>query len=482
MLTRRGLSLDILYTNLEPIMHREEEKPEAKFLVRLFKCLNEANLHYAVMRNYDLLPLSADGSDLDLLIDPQHEQAIMDCIVGAIRDAHGVVIGHIRTTGLRKIFALGKPDNPADQWWGLRLDICIGMVYRGSSDLLDESLWNEQVEEHNGIKVLSPHIASVLGVMKEFLHNGIIADRYIESASFVARENWAEISPALSPLGNRAIHCLRELCLGKIDGESVDTHSNRVRCGIEWRSLKAGPWTYLRKKIFYFGSRLLRFLSPPGKMVVVLGTDGAGKSTVIESIKPALTDATHGALVVKHLRPGLLPPLGRIKDKQYDPASKADDPHGDPPSGYLLSLVRLAYYFLDYTLGYWLLVRRVIAKSPTVVLYDRYAHDILLDPRRLRIHLPHWILRAFVNIVPKPDLIICLYGDPEVLAGRKQELPADEIRRQVNDLVTFAENEERAVLVNTESTVTDSRNHILESIVNLCARQRINQSSHRGSE
>lgn len=474
-----------MYSNSGSLIHDlaemstvETEKPEAKLLSRLFESLNNAGVHYAVMRNYETLPHSAAGSDLDLLIDPQQEMDVMDCIGNALRDAQGVAIGHVRTAGLRKIFAFGKPDNPENPWWGLRIDICVGVVYRGSFNLLDESVWSEHVEDHNGINVLSQDMASVLGVLKEFLHNGHIGQRYMEHASEAVVEGWRSISTALSPLGGKALNNLRELCLGNIEGKRVRNHATRTRCGIEWSSLKAAPWSYLCNKTRYYGSRALRFLRPPGKMIALLGTDGSGKSTVIEAIKPSLMDATHKAMRIKHLRPGLLPPLGRIKDREHDATSKAANPHADPPSGYLLSLVRLAYYFLDYTMGYWLLVRPVIAKSPTLVLYDRYAHDIMLDPKRVRIKLPQWILRVFANLVPKPDLIICLHAAPEVLASRKQELPADEIKRQVNDLRAFAEKEKRAVPVNTEATLTESRNQVLESIFDLCAQRSAGHSGH----
>ena len=79
-------------------------------------------LSYAVMRNYELLPRSADGSDLDLLIDPKQEQLIMDCISASIRSADGVAIGRVVTTvGLSKIFAFGQPDNEDDPMVGFAI-------------------------------------------------------------------------------------------------------------------------------------------------------------------------------------------------------------------------------------------------------------------------------------------------------------------------------------------------------------------------
>ena len=71
-------------------------------------------------------------------------------------------------------------------------------------------------------------------------------------------------------------------------------------------------------------------------------------------------------------------------------------------------------------------------------------------------------------MVPKPDLTICLYGDPEVLASRKNELPVSEVERQVNALVSFSEHGKNRILINTVSTIVETRNHILNSIKDAC--------------
>lgn len=446
----------------------ETDSPEAKLLNKLFHDLNDSGLSYAVMRNYDSLPSSAGSSDLDMLIDPGQEKLVVECIENSIKNADGVIIGRVSTAGLLKIFALGKPDNVDDEWWGLRLDICIGVVYRGSCNLIDKSVWTEQIEDHNGISVLSSDLASVIGVMKELFHNGVIGERYIDQASDASCNRWPEVSSALSPIGEKALARFRKICQENINGAAANLEARRLRRVVELKSLVISPLSYVSNKIKYYGSKLLRLLYPPGKMIVFLGTDGAGKSTVIEAIKPALMDATHKALSVKHFRPSLLPPLGRIKEKNYDSKQTVTDPHGAAPSGYLLSFARLAYYFLDYAVGYWLLIRPILSKSPTIVIFDRYAYDILLDPRRLRINLPQWVLRVFVSVIPKPDLIICLHGNPEVIAERKKELPVNEVERQVNALVAFSENGKNRVLISTESTIVETRNHVLNSIKNVC--------------
>jgi thymidylate kinase len=212
-----------------------------------------------------------------------------------------------------------------------------------------------------------------------------------------------------------------------------------------------------------------RFLFPSGTVLAVLGVDGAGKSTLIDSIKPALKDATHKAVFYEHLRPNLLPPLARLKGVKTINGGPVIDPHGSAPSGFLGSLFRITYLITDYIAGYWLKIRPLIAKRPAIVIFDRYAYDMAFDQRRFRLNLPSWLVCCFASLAPKPDLIFCLYGAPEVLAARKKELPLAEVTRQVNALKAFAANEPRAIMIDTEQSIEACRDQILQSISAYCS-------------
>ena len=53
-----------------------------------------------------------------------------------------------------------------------------------------------------------------------------------------------------------------------------------------------------------------RVVSPPGRMMVILGPDGIGKSTVTQTLRDKLA-LWYPQVVIQHLRPSLLPSLGR---------------------------------------------------------------------------------------------------------------------------------------------------------------------------
>jgi len=143
---------------------------------------------------------------------------------------------------------------------------------------------------------------------------------------------------------------------------------------------------------------LQRILLPTGLHVAFLGPDGSGKSSVIDSIIPDLAPAFRKTTYI-HLRPG----VGR-KSSHSRPVI---DPHGQPPRSWLASVVKVAYLCLDYVVGWWLYVWPKTVRS-TLVVFDRYYHDLLIDPLRYRYGGPMWMARWISKLIPSPDLWILL--------------------------------------------------------------------------
>ena len=89
----------------------------------------------------------------------------------------------------------------------------------------------------------------------------------------------------------------------------------------------------------------------------------------------------------------------------------------------------LAAFFLDYWVGYLLVIRFLLARS-SFVLFDRYFHDVQADTRRYRYGGPAWLPRLLSHLVPSPDLTIFLDSEEDVMLMRKNELQFEEMRRQ----------------------------------------------------
>lgn len=391
------------------------------FLHRLFDRLNRSGVYYAVMRNAALLPDAVGDTDIDILAHPSERELVCAVIEMAIVDANAAPIGISDTPLLRKYAVLGC--NAETQFWGVRLDINWGQGFAGLQ-LLDLAMdW--PVEQGGMVRVLPEPFPALIGLLKDSVSVASSVERYRTALESVSAEALERDLVFLAPIGPTAARQFLALALGE-RAPSPAVRRN-LRRAIRRSALRADPLKYLQSCLHHEASKLGRVLRPAGVMISVLGVDGAGKSTLIEALRPVLEEATHRPLTMRHLRPGLLPPLAVL-----GPGSSQNntEPHAQPPSSWLVSLLRLTHLWLDYQLGYWLRLRPILARAPDVVVYDRYADDVVFDPRRLRIALPDWLRRLFVRLVPQPDLTIALIGDAGAIARRKPELSLAEIERQ----------------------------------------------------
>ena len=434
---------------------------EATFLRSIFALLNERGIRYAVMRNYLSLPDSAGGSDVDILCARDDIEPALAALTDAAHLAGGVCVGTAPSPDVIKAHFLGRVPGAEQGWWGLKVDLFPGFRFAGLS-LLDEG-WMQLKGVHGDIRVLPDGLAGVLGVIKEVLNNRLLPERYAGAARNALVADWPSVQSLLAPMGGRAVRLLEEL-LSTPRAPAAQTHlCGQIRQAVLWHALARHPLRSAGDLVRFQFSKLARYAKPSGLVVAILGVDGAGKSTVIEAIRPPLNDATHHALVVRHLRPGLLPALGRLKGGSA-PTGPVTAPHAKAPSGKAVSLFRLAYLSADYFLGYWLLTRPQIAKLPNIVIFDRYAYDMALDPRRFRIALPSSIIHRLVRLAPQPDLVICLHGSAEIIARRKKELSMEETTRQIDALMDFAGKTAFAVPVSTTQSIENTRDEVLGAI------------------
>jgi thymidylate kinase len=197
-------------------------------------------------------------------------------------------------------------------------------------------------------------------------------------------------------------------------------------------------------RVLEFARKFRRLIAPSGCWITMLGPDGSGKSSLIE----ALTDVCRLAfreINSYHLRPRLL------LRGNGDPCGKVTDPHGKPARSLGASLAKLAVFWCDYVGGYWLRVRPQLVRS-TLVIFDRYYHDLLVDPKRFRSKAPYWITLLVGRLMPLPDLVFILDTPPEVLEARKREVSVEECTRQreaYKKLAAELQRRTRAVVIDT---------------------------------
>lgn len=152
--------------------------------------------------------------------------------------------------------------------------------------------------------------------------------------------------------------------------------------------------------------------------IAFLGCDGSGKSAVIQGVAMRLVAEGH-PVTLGHWRPK------PFASSSNSTPSAADDPHGQSPRGFVSSILKLGWLWLNWWAAWFLHLRRDCHKG--FALFDRYHADLLVDPKRYRYGGPMWLARLAIRLMPQPDLVIFLDAEPDVLLARKQEVSRESL-------------------------------------------------------
>lgn len=428
------------------------------FVGKFFGEMNSNGIRYAVLRNYECLPESCGGSDLDIFVSSNDITKLGEILSKVSNSLDASLVSYTASNTCPKLCYLNTKE-------GIQMDIFVGAITYKAYVIVSEETIEENTRIYNGIKVLDDSLGNIIAFIKEILNNGKCKDKYIvpitENKEKYDKNNLAK---NLTAFDDKFIDTLYESIKSDKIKESILVLTDLGRKGIKRKS---------SKNISTFLSKILRLFKQPGYTIAVLGTDGSGKSFIINSITPVLDEAFHNGIRYEHMRPNYLPSLAVAmgKKKADEPTGVCSNPHGSKPSGFIGSLIRLTYYWIDYTWGYFKKVFLDKAFKTHVWIFDRYYYDYYIDQRRARLNLPNWLLKFYGFFVPAPDLTICLGGDPEKIYARKPETSLEEVKRQTEVLKEFASTHKKAVWVDTTTTPEESIKAAKDAIVKMMSKR-----------
>ena len=434
--------------------------PEGPFLIKLFQRFDKKQIDYCVLRNHSTLPTSHGGSDIDILFSPVFFQKANRIILNTASDYGGRCISEIRAHRVISRSFCGRYN---DRWWGVRFDT-FAYVGTNGCDILPVSHVLGRTILYRGIRVANPADAAIIAFIKEIIGAGRTRKDYRQLAVNAFADEKRLFTAALqSYFGPNAF---KRILLPLLQNKELNLRAASSTLKSEYLRTKLASTVTVR--LIDHWHRFRRVFNRPGAFVAVLGADGSGKSTIIEALQPPLENALHSPVNYRHMRPNLLPSIARLFGRPVS-GGPVTEPHASKPSGFLGSLLRISYYSIDYTFGYWIAVWSLMAKKPCLFIFDRYFQDYYIDPLRGRISLPKWLIKLYGIFIPAPDVILCLGADAEVMYARKPELPVEEVKRQVKDLQAFCKSNKRAVWIDTGCSIEESVDKALEAITSKMA-------------
>jgi len=200
--------------------------------------------------------------------------------------------------------------------------------------------------------------------------------------------------------------------------------------------------TNLHRDLFNIIRVVKRVATPTGITIAFLGSDGSGKSTIIDRI-------THANLPFRRTDYFHLKPLKTGKNK--DNNAIIDDPHKHPPYSSFKSYLKLIYFIYQYNFG-WVKNILFLKRKSSLIIFDRYYDDLLVDSRRYRYGGSLHIAKLIKKFIPQPDIYFILTGTPDVIYSRKQEVAFEELERQVKSYESLVDNK-RYFKINVDNSI-----------------------------
>lgn len=165
-------------------------------------------------------------------------------------------------------------------------------------------------------------------------------------------------------------------------------------------------------------------MSPKIRFIVLLGPDGCGKTTVIDLLESSL-DQSNRPLELCTFNFGTLPSLSSLFGRKRLATAEGTENVGMvTPLNTIRCQILCFWYGIDLIFGHIKLRRN----PEKLFLFSRFYMDFFYQ--RAYRKAPHALIRFFMLLGPKPDLIIVLRREPADIYQQKPELSPEEINLQ----------------------------------------------------
>lgn len=423
-----------------------------QFLTDLFNLMN-AEVEYAVLRNFEGLPDNNDSRDIDIAISRKDCIKLKSNLISLLAKQGWKLITLLESDRL-VTWVVAYLDNKHctelvqfDFFFNTSV---FGVELMSVDELLADRKFNGKIY----------HASEAVQFLDKYVYDRAVGAKYPEKYS--ATRKHAENNPVVTEKLNKLFGCKSVAECDNLAGrESLKRAIKRQAFGNPAK-LAMG----MAKFIGSFTGNYLR--SRTGFSVGFTGPDGSGKTTVIDRTIERLDKVFATAHCYYHFRPALFGNLGDVAHsaglkKEVD--RNYSDPHRGGKTGMASSLARLGYYSVDYILGYFAKVKSQ-TRITKLVIFDRYFTDIICDSRRSRIYLSPKFLNLWRKLfIPSLDYNILLTASSETILARKRELDEAGIRA-INERIDYLAPKQGYLKVLNESTpdqaVTTILNHIFE--------------------
>lgn len=429
----------------------------ADILLECVRQFNDNHIKYFIFRNHEGLPVENEAKDVDIVVEPTR-----------IKKAKELVYQIFRESGLEYYdeFVTGKMicmhGISLNKKMGIHIDLLEGFNIKGY-DVLDFNDMYTHTEDYRGLRVMQDVYGSfLLFISKQYgQREPKWKQKYRTKIQDIIKCSQEEFLEYLSVIVSKKYLSQFRTYIENGELDKIFLEHKNINKQIKKAIWKRKPiHTAVGKSIFLAGKikTIVLQYKKNSRTMAVIAPDGTGKSSftanMIEQIN--FYYVADNKVNLYHFRPEIFPNLHVVGQKTgiVGEKEKTSDPHKFQPAGEFSSIIRMSYYTLDYILGWQKCIRNDVHYDRYSV-FDRYSYDLLADPLRSRIKLPYSIRKALVRLTPKPKVVFLLRADAQIIYERKQELPVEEIKRQLKEYEKLADNYKNIYILNAEQSLED---------------------------
>src|SRR5436305_4135411 len=323
-------------TDRPMLLGEDEESGLGRILLRVFESLDRAGIRYCVLHGYEGFP-QRTWSDVDCIIDskipPEQIYALLH------HDRARINADIVRCRGYYVVLAGKNTDSsPCFLTLDLSADCELDGVpfYAGTEVLASRRRYRQ-------FWIPAAHLDFGCYLVRT-IAKACLDDERARKLSWLYRQDAARCQQEVARFWGSRNSQLIVAAAQSDNWHEVRQHLAGLREELRRSAFLRRPGRFVGNKYRDLIDRARRVWQPDGLNVVLLGPDGAGKSTVIDGLGPKL----HGAFA-RTTCSGFAPPLHRLFRRGNRTTAQ---PHALASRSFLTSLVRSAYWSVYYTFGY----------------------------------------------------------------------------------------------------------------------------------
>jgi thymidylate kinase len=410
---------------------KRERLPLNALIASAFSAFDDQGIRWCLLRGED--DLEVPGGDVDVLVASED--------LGRVRAALAS-LGFVRLPawghGSHAFFVAYQPGGDRWVWLDLVSDVRFG-GYQSIRVAVESELLSRR-ERLDGVAVLAPGDAFWMLALHCLLDKDAVPLKHrarLEQLAAQAKEaTLAGFFEAASPSGWTVERLVESIEAG--DWAAVDALGRRLRHDLGGSLRSRAVLRSLANRVLRVLGKFQRVVSTRGLIVVLLASDGAGKSTLAEGLRRSFPTYDVRVVYMGLYRRG----PGRIVRRL--------------PGLFLGS--RLAMAWARY------LRARVHRAAGRLVVLDRYVYDVRLPSSRPvgRLDRAHaWLVS---HSLPPPDLVLVLDVAGNAAFARKGEETADSLERQRLGYIELSKRLRRAHVVDASADADSVRRQAVSLI------------------